>query len=1037
MSVTRCLPLIALLLVPALSSAQSISVITPGSPARIDARLAQGRALLHTIGPQSRFFGAAQPERDRVALLVRQRVPGPCPQVPGAAWIARSSGGPLEQAALCAGWLDWAALELLSAHPAVAELRWAGAPQLALPDAPPLVSVQRDAQLLRRRVEGVDGRGVRVVQVDGPVDLLHPALFYDDGGLYSWVDVDQDGLLTPGVDGVDLDQDGRVSPRERLWLLNASRVPRGAVDAPNEQGSFESEQDWLYLDRNVDGRRNAGPQEGFREEDLAYGEPIFVVDDIDQDGALDPHERLVRLGRSKIARVIDGEAVYTRGVDLIRAALLADDSAFHGTAVSGLIAGGQPDAHTLVGLAPGAELEVHVLRAPSDALVRVARALEATSARSVVVHEWSLPDALLDGGGVLDGLIAAASQRAPQLVAAGNMHLAQRHVVIPQGTGQRIWRIPAQEPRAGRVELVVQWDADVDAALVITSPDGQRASFEDGRMQREAWGQLAWSQERSSRGARLVRAVLWVEQGQLPAGDWRLEVSAARPVTMWARVFDLGSPWRRGVGWAGEAPADGSLAAPAAAPGALVLTALGGLEALEDGSAPGELRRYAGRGPTLLGELPQQLAAPDDAFAPLYVTPARLEVGWGAGWYAPFSGTSGALAMGAGAVALMRQRAPEMEAPGLIAALLAQADDAALVPPPAMMPDVGWGSGRLAFELPAAGGQPPRVQVEAWHERARGVLEVDASGCEDPDGGAVQVWIDVGYDGRPEVEWAAPGRWTLPDVSCGATPCLVRVKVRDAQGEQRGALLTLVQVTPPMEEGEDALEPDAEASQAGPGCGCGAAGQPVDVAPLWGGGMVWGWRGWARRARRLMIGTARRSGRAARGVQEERSMVMRDRWMWSRRAALVGLCGMVAALCVGCGGAATSDVPPPGALPDGARFSGVWYSPQFEQMYLRQIGDEVRGVFEHGYGGTIEGKIQGDLLVFKWIEPGDRAKAKRTQKGRGYFKIIKGPEGWLLDGKWGYEESAVNGGIWTAERTRDMDDSDPKTLEEYREKNVR
>jgi hypothetical protein len=156
------------------------------------------------------------------------------------------------------------------------------------------------------------------------------------------------------------------------------------------------------------------------------------------------------------------------------------------------------------------------------------------------------------------------------------------------------------------------------------------------------------------------------------------------------------------------------------------------------------------------------------------------------------------------------------------------------------------------------------------------------------------------------------------------------------------------------------------------------------------------------------------------------------------RRMVVGalVCGLVA-LAAGCGTSVSSEIPAQGPMPEGGRFSGVWYSPQFEQMFLRQVGEDVRGVFEHGYGGTLEGKIQGDLLVFKWIEPGDRNTATRTQKGQGYFKLVQGENGWELKGKWGYDESASNGGLWGAERIRDMDEGDPKTLEEYREKNVK
>lgn len=831
-ALAACCALIASAPVVASLHAQSI----PQQPAagHLDATLIHARRALRDHGPQSAFFGAARPDAARAGLLVSLRAPGPCPALGGARWIARVAGGPLERAALCAGWAPWGALDALAASPEVRAVRWAGAPLMALPAAP-LVSTQLAARGLRARVGGTGGAGVRIVDVDGPVDLLHPALFDADGGAFDWVDADADGALTLGVDGVDLDRDGRVSPRERLSLVDATRVARGQQEASDERGTFEPDQDWLYVDRNNDGRRNAGPDEGFREADLAYGEPIFVVDDIDQDGRLGPGERLLRLGRSKIVAVVDGPLRYERGVDLIRAAIGADEDTFHGTAVAGLLVGGQADAHSLVGVAPDAALEIHVLRDPADALVRVAAALDATPAGGVVAHEWSLPGELMDGGTALDAALTQAAQDAPQLVAAGNMHLARRHLTrMIAGEATLGLVIPEDDPDAGRVEIVVQWPDATPVQLALVSPLGDRLVAADGKQQEAGRGQIAWSRERSTRGGQLWRAVLWTEEGQVEAGAWSLEISAGAPVEVWARVFDRGSPWLRGVGWADVEVSDRTLVMPAAADGVLVMAALGGLEALEDGSQAGELRRYSGRGPTLSGAQPLMLAAPDDALAPLYLTQARQEVGWGVGWYAPFGGTSGALAMGVGAAALMRSARPALPAPALIAALIEAADGAALIPP-AALPDVGWGMGRLdlaaALGQTAGGDARPVLRAEAARDVTAQALTVDARGSADPDGGPIEVWVDVGYDGRPEVVWEPAGLWRLPDEPCEDASCLVRVRIRDAQGQQSGALLVLGAAVEPG--GMDGDLPEAPGDADGPRCMCAAPASRPAASPSW------------------------------------------------------------------------------------------------------------------------------------------------------------------------------------------------------------
>ncbi len=139
-----------------------------------------------------------------------------------------------------------------------------------------------------------------------------------------------------------------------------------------------------------------------------------------------------------------------------------------------------------------------------------------------------------------------------------------------------------------------------------------------------------------------------------------------------------------------------------------------------------------------------------------------------------------------------------------------------------------------------------------------------------------------------------------------------------------------------------------------------------------------------------------------------------------------------------CSGGASSSIPSAGAMPAGASFEGVWYSEQFEQMYLRRVGDTIRGIYTYKYGGTLEGDINGDLLTFKWIEPGETSSATRTRKGQGYFKLSTDDNGnFVLKGRWGYEDDRTNGGVWDAMYTRALDPSDPKTLETWREANVR
>ena len=115
--------------------------------------------------------------------------------------------------------VDERAVRALAAEPAVARV------QVDLPvTAPePLESSAQETRIgparrALRAADGteLDGRGTLVVDIDSPVFVYHPGLFRADAGVFPWVDVDGDGALTPGVDGVDLDLDGVVAPAEVL-----------------------------------------------------------------------------------------------------------------------------------------------------------------------------------------------------------------------------------------------------------------------------------------------------------------------------------------------------------------------------------------------------------------------------------------------------------------------------------------------------------------------------------------------------------------------------------------------------------------------------------------------------------------------------------------------------------------------------------------------------------------------------------------------------------------------------------------------------
>lgn len=136
-------------------------------------------------------------------------------------------------------------------------------------------------------------------------------------------------------------------------------------------------------------------------------------------------------------------------------------------------------------------------------------------------------------------------------------------------------------------------------------------------------------------------------------------------------------------------------------------------------------------------------------------------------------------------------------------------------------------------------------------------------------------------------------------------------------------------------------------------------------------------------------------------------------------------------LCLTTAGCSSSQkVPDPGPKPSGADFQGFWYSPQFEQMYLRQSGSKVTGVYSYEDGGRLEGEVDGNLLVFEWTDPGSKKHAEKTMSGRGYFRLVREDETLKLKGEWGYDQEVTGAGPWEADYRRELESGDPSTIEQ-------
>lgn len=740
--------------------------------------------------------------------------------------------GPIYQA-----FVPWSALDALRARDDVVRVEATWAPSRATP----LDETSRTvgARRVRRRPDlGYDGEGVLLGDIDSGFDIFHPSLFRADGGYYAWRDANDNGEFDPGTDGIDLDQNGIVTDNERLEVLDAAILERGSVRHRN--GTLEPDRDWLYVDLNQNGERDIGPNEGFVESTPAYGEPTFVVDDADDDGELDPLEKLVRLDSSKFKKIVRGDEVYERGKDLIQLGVPSDDArSFHGTGATSVMVGGQPGFHDRIGLAPAADVVGYPYATLSNGgrldNGRASRQLEymkdaIQTGVDVMLHEWTrIVYAPLDGSTNLEAAMDRARNKAgmTQINPLGNLNLSKKHLertIEPGQTTDMTFVVDEGVERRGQTYPyrlaygALQWTTDQTPTVTLTSPKGNEIELTatQGRSTIGSSNLFVRSDE-TSRGTNMLIFVLRNRGGRLPKGDWTLRAKEVQTKdNVYARITDRYSSWGVGIRWKNPTRDEGTMVFPSTADSAFGVAAFTGVQP-RAGRTPGELRKYSGRGPRIDGARGADIAAPDDPFVAFGVGPQYTSRGLTHGWFRRFGGTSGASPHVAAAAAMLAQQHPKWGPDRIESRLTARADSSNLSPDLGSLPNPDWGHGRLnAFRAVTGrakpdGGQSPRAKLTL--EKTNGRLKLDASGSTDPDGDPLAYRFDYDYDGEWETAWRSdPTAETSSSIFGGAATYTSRVAVRDDRGRRDGAIASITALPPGLPGGDDTGVGGADAS---------------------------------------------------------------------------------------------------------------------------------------------------------------------------------------------------------------------------------
>lgn len=681
-------------------------------------------------------------------------------------------------------------------------------------------------------LQGPRGRGIRIAALDTGADIYHPHFFATDAGAFPWVDMDGDGILTPGVDAIDTDVNGVIADDEVLRLLDyGARFAESPVETVYEapDGAFQTDVDYLFVDFDGDGVRTYGPQ--YPESTPGWGEPLFVPDDADGDGTITVDERVLLLGTSKIAAASDSVRSLHRGVDLAMWGRIPSNYEGHGTAVLGTLVGGQdllfrrhrgqiPDADVLLFQRSAGTLTEGVAWARDE------------GAR-ILLHEYGSYYRELDGSSINDELVdAATAEGLINVCGAGNAGAAKKHRLSQAGPSPYVATIEVPD---AYFDYTVQWlwihthwrDPAVNLACSLVPPEGDAVPLVPDMTATLDQGDVVVELDNSTRGTRWLKAQIDGFDGVNLGGTWQLRCDhdAAPETEVMTVVADLGA-WSEISTIEGASPVS-TIAPPGTADTCITV---GATPFFDVERAPGELADYSGHGPRFGGGRTVDLVAPADPMVPYPSTDTRevgLEPPLQQNNYRRFSGTSGAMPFVGAAIAALLEVEPDLT-PAQVRERLRQravVDDA-------VGDEDAWGLGRLdaralVFDVPAEA--PPAfldvtlaAAFEGTGDGCVATISVDPSDGED----ATARWDDD-YDGTWDSEFLPTATRQIA-VSSASPEIAVRVEVGRGGWRVGGAALAAVAPASCFERPDDG---DADTSSTSRGAGTGDDdGEPGDTS---------------------------------------------------------------------------------------------------------------------------------------------------------------------------------------------------------------
>lgn len=539
------------------------------------------------------------------------------------------------------------------------------------------------------------GKGVLIGDIDSGIDIFNPMFFFADGGEYTYIDADKNGEFTPGKDAVDLNRNGKKDKGEVLRYIE---MKDGTYKLLNlNPDKFNPDMDFLYVDKNNNGRRDYGTKEGFKESDPTYGEQIFLAVDKNTDDELNKGEKLIALKTSKVRALREGNGtIRRRGIDLIK--YEEGDSLFgHGTQVAGALLGGTLGVQRVSGIAPDAEIVMAIIHYDfTPRFVKnfpdLVKFIKDEKAEILLIEDGEFAWEFLDGTTEEEMLINEYARDGMTIIGgAGNLGGSKLHMKDTLNPGDlKTYTVTAPETTEGKNNtgafVTFLWkDSVSDLTFEIKAPDKNATGvLNSGNDFIKAGGyNISYSKEISPKGTAMMKFGFSRSDSGSIKGDWNIMVSSRESIVIDGFVVDIGQSWAPNTHWMSNYSDETIVTFPTTADSMISV----GAYAVNYGwnEKVGDLATYSPRGYNIDGRLGIDITAPGH-------TTFSTSTGNG---YTIFSGTSAAAPHVTGAAALMLQYDPSLTHSQIKQIIISTARKDSFT---GNVPNSDWGYGKLDIE---------------------------------------------------------------------------------------------------------------------------------------------------------------------------------------------------------------------------------------------------------------------------------------------------------------------------------------------------